>query len=413
VLVVTGLLLILCVRYAAEYRRHQANIRRIPIRVHVNGIRGKSSVTRLIAAGLRAGGIRTIAKTTGTTPRFIYPDGTEAPVIRPGKANIIEQVRIVRRAAELQARALVVECMAIQPELQSLLEDRMIYSTHSVITNARSDHLDVMGPTVADVAHNLARTIGRGGQLFTSERVYLREFEEVAARRGALVHCALPESVSNEDLERFPYFEHADNVAVALAVCSSLGVDRWVALPAMVAATPDPGALRIHSFVHEDYEFIFVNGFAINDPDSYAIVWDQLRERLPKERCVVPLVVCRRDRVLRSEQLGELIGRRIPADRCIAAGQGTAPFVRGVRRSCPGVSIDNLDGQSAQDVYDYALQVRSTRTVVFYGMGNIVGFGEQIAQRFAARSETHVQRDHEFPDDRVDRSRARAQLAVQ
>ncbi len=62
---------------------HRRALNRIPIRIHVNGTRGKSSVTRLIAAGLRAGGIRTCAKTTGTLPRMIMPDGTEYPVFRP------------------------------------------------------------------------------------------------------------------------------------------------------------------------------------------------------------------------------------------------------------------------------------------------------------------------------------------
>ncbi len=36
-----------------EARLHQNARSKIPIRVHVNGTRGKSSVTRLIAAGLR------------------------------------------------------------------------------------------------------------------------------------------------------------------------------------------------------------------------------------------------------------------------------------------------------------------------------------------------------------------------
>ena len=36
--------------------------------VHVNGTRGKSTVCRLIDAGLRAGGVRVFCKTTGTDP---------------------------------------------------------------------------------------------------------------------------------------------------------------------------------------------------------------------------------------------------------------------------------------------------------------------------------------------------------
>jgi poly-gamma-glutamate synthase PgsB/CapB len=77
--------------WAYEYIRHLKNVKAIPIRIHVNGTRGKSSVTRLIASGLRAGGISTIAKTTGTLPRVIMPDGREAAIIRLMGANIIEQ----------------------------------------------------------------------------------------------------------------------------------------------------------------------------------------------------------------------------------------------------------------------------------------------------------------------------------
>ena len=83
---------------ALEYARHVRRLRSIPLRIHVNGTRGKSAVTRLIAAGLREGGIRTCAKTTGTLPRMIFPDGSEYPVFRPSRPNVIEQLRIVKAA---------------------------------------------------------------------------------------------------------------------------------------------------------------------------------------------------------------------------------------------------------------------------------------------------------------------------
>ena len=60
-------------------------------------------------------------------------------------------MRIVS-AAQLGAQALVIECMALQPELHWLSERKLVRATHGVITNARADHLDVMGPTAADVA---------------------------------------------------------------------------------------------------------------------------------------------------------------------------------------------------------------------------------------------------------------------
>src|SRR5258705_5748414 len=92
---------------AIELRRHERHLARIPVRVHVNGTRGKSSVTRLIAGGLRASGRRVFAKTTGTMARMIDPEGREIDVYRVGRPNIIEQTRVIRRAAEAGADVLV------------------------------------------------------------------------------------------------------------------------------------------------------------------------------------------------------------------------------------------------------------------------------------------------------------------
>src|SRR5512139_3652667 len=83
----------------------------IPIRIHVNGTRGKSTVTRYIAAALREGGVRTVAKTTGTAPRLILPDGRERAVRRRAPASIREQLWLLREAHRLQATAVVIECM--------------------------------------------------------------------------------------------------------------------------------------------------------------------------------------------------------------------------------------------------------------------------------------------------------------
>nr|MBC8415869.1 poly-gamma-glutamate synthase PgsB [Candidatus Cloacimonadota bacterium] len=58
-----------------EFHKNKTYRKRIPVIIHVNGTRGKSSVTSLIAAGLRAGGKKTIAKTTGSAPRLIFENG--------------------------------------------------------------------------------------------------------------------------------------------------------------------------------------------------------------------------------------------------------------------------------------------------------------------------------------------------
>jgi hypothetical protein len=44
---------------------------------------------------------------------------------------------IVDTAAEVGAQALVLECMAVQPLLQSLSELRLVRAAHGVVTNVR------------------------------------------------------------------------------------------------------------------------------------------------------------------------------------------------------------------------------------------------------------------------------------
>ena len=75
-----------------EARTVKAARRKIEHVVHVNGTRGKSTVSRLIEAGLRAGGLRVFCKTTGTDPMTIDVNGCEGPIRRRGKANIKEQI---------------------------------------------------------------------------------------------------------------------------------------------------------------------------------------------------------------------------------------------------------------------------------------------------------------------------------
>ena len=127
--VILSALLLLLGLLRLEACLHERRLRRIPIRIHVNGTRGKSTTTRLIAAGLRAGGHRVIAKTTGTLPRIILEDGSEIPVRRRGRATIREQMATIALAARRQADAVVLECMAVHPELQWVSERRMVRST--------------------------------------------------------------------------------------------------------------------------------------------------------------------------------------------------------------------------------------------------------------------------------------------
>lgn len=372
---------------ALELFVHHRRLQRIPLRVHVNGTRGKTSVTRLIAAGLREAGIRCVAKTTGTVPRFILPNGREVPVYRPGGPNVIEQKQSVTMAAAQRAEALVVECMALQPHLQWLSEAKLVRATHGVITNARPDHLDVMGPTEDDVARALAGTVPVGGKFLTAERIHRPFFEEVCEDRGTQFRAAeqLARPVSPADMEGFSYLEHQENVELALAVCEEIGVDNQTALRGMWRAKPDPGAMTEVDVEFFGRRIVFVNGFAANDPFSTRYIWEQAFNRHRDVDRRIAVFNCRSDRADRSEQLGESYATWTQADEVVLLGTGQYIFARAaVKSGLDPTRLVFIDRTHPADIFEILLGLAETSALVM-GLGNIAGPGLALAEYFANR----------------------------
>lgn len=375
-----------------EFILHRRRLARIPIRVHVNGTRGKTSVTRLIVAGLREAGIRSVAKTTGTVPRFILPNGREVPVYRPGGANIIEQKQAVTMAAAQRAEALVVECMALQPQLQWLSEGKLIRATHGVITNARPDHLDVMGPTEDDVARALAGTVPSNGVFLTAEQKHRPIFEQVASDRGSRFRAAqdIPYALSKADMDAFSYLEHRENVQLALATCEELGVDPDTALRGMWRAKPDPGAMTEASIEFFGRKLLFVNGFAANDPFSTRYIWEESLKRHRDLKKRIAVFNCRADRADRSEQLGESYGEWTQADDVVLLGTGQYIFARtAVKCGLDPTRLVFVDRTHPADIFEILLGLAETSALVM-GLGNIAGPGLALAEYFANRGTDHA-----------------------
>ena len=400
VLMAGGVAFLSCLGFLESYV-HQRNLRRIPIRIHVNGTRGKSSVTRLIAAGLRAGGIRTCAKTTGSLPRLISCDGQEYPVYRPGRANIIEQTRIVKAAVADRADALVLECMALQPRLQSLCELKLVQATHGVITNARADHLDVKGPTVNDVAKAVAGTVPHMGILYTAEQHHCEVFQQaVRDRRSRLVFVDDEEmaQLGWDAMQGFAHIEHPENVALALRVCADLGVDRETALQGMWHANPDPGVMNVYRVQEPGRRIMFVNGFAANDPESTGHNWNMVVDRFSRVEKRIALFNCRADRADRSVQLAEACVRWKPADHYVLIGTATQVFAK--RALAAGLDSRRLtcaERHGTTQLVD-TLKIQAGNSAMVMGMGNISGPGMDVIEYFRERNRSESYSSQELQE---------------
>ena len=259
---------------AWEGRRHRRGLDRLRLRVHVNGTRGKSGVTRLIAAGLRAGGYRALAKVTGTEAKWIDPDGSERLIARRGPPNIREMVQAVLEAENCGADALVCECMALQPELQLFCERRLMRSHIGVITNIRHDHEEVMGTDLVSIAASLGGTIPERGLLVVAPQT-----EDLLQRAGVLgpqeARVRLATAASATELAEFPFEVEAENVSLALCVCELAGVDRRQALDGMKRSVPDKGNLAVIVGVWHGKKWQVVDAMAANDPESTRILWER------------------------------------------------------------------------------------------------------------------------------------------
>ncbi len=391
--VILGLIGFLLAAGLAESISHRRNLHRIPIRIHVNGTRGKSSVTRLIAAGLRGAGIRTFAKTTGTLPRMILPDGSEVPVDRDSGANVLEQREIVREAARHHVEALVVECMALQPWLQWICESKLIRATYGVITNAWADHLDVMGPDDSHVAKALCNMTPQNGVLFTAERKHRRILRRAAKDRGSRLEAVGERDVAQvteADLKRFSYPEHRENVALALRVCAGLGIDRETALAGMCQAQPDPGATATYELEFWGRTIQFVSAFAANDPTATERLWQASLTSHPGVERRIALFNCRSDRLDRSRQLAQACVDWEPADSYVLIGTGTQAFVRfAAAAGLDPRKVVVAERESPAELFETLIDLAG-QSALIVGMGNIGDNGLEIARFFRNRSRLPV-----------------------
>lgn len=382
-LIVLGVLAIaLCFAGIVEYQFHMRSLAAIPLRIHVNGTRGKSSVTRLIAAGLREAGIRTFAKTTGTAPRVIDAEGKDRIIHRLRLPSIGEQVRLMSYFAQEKPEAVVMECMAVQPQYQWIAEHKMVQSHIGVITNVRPDHMDEMGPTLTDVAHSLCNTVPMNGTLVTGHDRNDEVLDQVAKNNNSRYIKSDESTVSRDELQEFSYMEHPSNVAVALDVCKEAGVARNVALAGMQKVQPDLGALIVWNLVQDEKRIQFVNGMAANDPVSTLQIWKFVIDRYPGEGGTCVFFNSRDDRPVRTRQLIELAFEEIKPDYFIVRGDKIEGTIERLQHHSPVTKVFTIGLDQDLDIVGNELMSLPHDTLV-YAIGNQVGAGQEILNKLS------------------------------
>lgn len=352
-------------------RLHARRRARIAIRIHVAGTRGKSSTVRYIAAGFRSAGFVTLAKTTGTEPSLILPDGTEKRIRRWGAPAIREQRDLVAEAARLGANVLVVEAMAIQPEYLDALERFYIRATDLVVTNLRPDHEEQLGSGEHAVAEAIAACIPAQGRIFASTEAASAIATQAAARGAQLLEVKAPDDRPE-----------AQNLSLAAAVCRDHGIEIDAGSAIFAQATPDVGAFQMSMAELDGRTLRFANAFSCNDAASFRQLW---QHHQPADAATAFFLSPRSDRPLRTQRFLEEIARLAPQAQLFIGSRNV--MIRRLARRC-GFADDHIHLVPPSLTHDKLAAIASALPddTVLWGIGNFKGDGERMARLLQGRA---------------------------
>jgi poly-gamma-glutamate synthase PgsB/CapB len=317
-----------------------------------------------------------LAKTTGSKPCLIFPDGKEIEIHRRGLPTILEGKRVLKEAARTDVHAIVLEMMSIRPESLFTEAFRMMKPHILVITNVREDHVDEIGKSKQEIASCFASAIPENAAVIVPEEEYHPEFQRKADKVGAKLLLVPPGLSQNIPASRFE-----QNFRLALAVVEFLGKDRDKAFLAAAQAAPDFGGLKVWE-VKEDSSvagWYFVSAFAANDPETTNSVLARLREEgLFEGKKSIGLLNLRKDRGDRTMQWFDALQEKdaFAFDRLVFVGEhALALKTKLQRRIKPEIAV--FKGKNPEEVIAKITALEKEKAVVF-GMGNMGGIGRSL-----------------------------------
>lgn len=336
----------------------------------VNGIRGKSTVCRLIDAGLRNSGYKVYTKTTGTLPMVIDVNNHEKIINRLGPANIREQLKIMRDAKKQNAEILVIECMAVNPELQEIVQQKMVNADIVVITNVREDHIGEMGDTLDELAYAFSKTLPKKGKFIINNDEYLKIYQKENINQAEII-IANEYGFSLDDAQNL-YQTFPENLNLSLAVCETLELSKEEFLCGMKNYHKDFGAFQI---LKKD-NVTLISAFAANDVTSTKIIFSEILKKYSKERISI-LFNCRDDRPTRTNQFIDLIVE-LNCPKVMIYGSN----ISYIKRKLLKKGIKNI--QIIKKIEDLENED------VIFGIGNIKNFGIDLINFYKGAGEYNV-----------------------
>ena len=327
--------ILVLLRHGWTNYRFRKSRRRIPMSIGGWGTRGKSGTERLKAALLNVLGYSLVSKTTGCEAMFIHSfafgEPLEIPLFRPyDKATIWEQKHLVNMAAKMNASVFLWECMALNPDYVDVLQKQWMIDDLATITNTYPDHEDIQGPAGYNVAETISGFVPPKSTLVTTEEQMLPYVRQKCRQHDTELQPVgwLESGLITEDiLDRFPYQEHPDNIALVARMAENLGVSQAKSFKAMAdELVPDLGVLKTHPVASvRNRKIEFTNGMSANERFGCMGNWKRLGYAMQNHLEEPTTWICgvvnnRADRVPRSKVFASIVVNDINADRFFLIG---------------------------------------------------------------------------------------------
>ncbi|NOZ61135.1 MAG: hypothetical protein GXO74_05595 [Calditrichaeota bacterium] len=338
------------------------------LRIQVNGIRGKSTLVRMLTDLLTEAGKNVSARVTGETPQIFDSENGWQIFRRRGSARIKEISQFLQISARRKPDVMICENMALQPEYQRTFAQ--IFSPQiSIYTNFRLDHQEIMGRTKAQIAETLSYSLPETGTAMLPEEENLRgEFNQ---RHADNLKILAKKSGSSNDTENNPFyfqFQALDEIGRELGI-----------LPTTIQKTKEKWGRKLaaENFVQSIFlngrKVNFLNLFTCNDTESASEMVRFLQKNRNLSGKIAVILASREDRPLRTLAFVDWLQKEKFWDKLII--QGGTPFFA-VKKRIKGTvsprSIVCLRNKNVREI----LTVAAAGMDTIIGMGNFVHSGE-------------------------------------
>ncbi len=356
--VVLGFVLFLFV----EYINLSSALKKVPLKILVNGTRGKSTSVKLIYDILRVNGFKVFAKTTGNYPQIYFPNNEIKTIKRYAPAGIIENIRYLHFMARKKPDAIVLECNALQAETQRILSNFIFKPDYIVLVNILPDHQEIMGGNLNKNVSVIAESLFKKSKLIVNQNTFdlLKKSDIknskilIAGNEKLPVNVQnIPENVLESQWQLISTFSNDLNLDDSKT--KKVFQEFWNKISNEISVSLPDKNIELWDL------------FSVNDIISTEQFINFRLEKGAENSTITFLLNCREDRPLRTKDFSKLISGTFPESRVFLIGSGRQLAARLFKKQgFPAKSILMLSKQSLLQKFELGF----TQKTLLFCVGN-------------------------------------------